>query len=86
MGAVFPEVDALPSAKNHGTPGDRYADVDVGQRGADVGRHVVVPLVVVLVNRIGIWGQAGEDRFKVGADAWVGVFLNQQRSRCVTNM
>ena len=78
LGAVFPNVDALPCAKHHGAAGDGDAEIDVRQRGSDVGSHIIVAFVVVFVYRIRVRRQAGEDGLKIGADAGVGVFLNQQ--------
>ena len=78
VGAVFPKVDALPCAEHHGAAEDGDAEIDVRQRGADVGGHVVVAFIVVFVYRIRVGCQAGEDGLKIGANAGVGVFLNQQ--------
>lgn len=78
VGAVFPKVDALPCAEDHRAGGDGDAEIDVRQRGSDVGSHIIVAFVVVFVYRIRVRRQAGEDGLKIGADAGVGVFLNQQ--------
>ena len=83
---MFPKVDALPGAEHHRAGGDRDAEVDAGQRRADVGRHVVVALVVVLVNRVGIRGQARKNRLEVGAHGGVGVFLDEQRGGGVADV
>ena len=76
VGAVFPEVDALPGAEHHRATGDGDAEADTCQRGADVSGHVVVAFIIMLINRIGVGSKAGEDRLKVGAHARVGVFLD----------
>ena len=60
VGAVFPEVDALPGAEHHRATGDGDAEADTGQRGADVRGHVVVALIIVFINRVGVGGEARE--------------------------
>ena len=75
--AVFPKINALPCAKYYGIFRDGDAQVDVCQCGADVGRHVIVALVIVFVNRVSVGCETGEDRFEIGSNAGIGVFLNQ---------
>ena len=43
--------DALPSAELQPSVGDGDAELGLGQRALDVGRHVVRPFVIVAVER-----------------------------------
>ena len=48
-GAVFPEVDGLPGAEHQLAVLKAEAQAGTGESGADVGWHVIGPLVVVAV-------------------------------------
>ena len=48
-GAVLEQEDALPSAELQPSVGDGDAELGLGQRALDVGRHVVRPFVIVAV-------------------------------------
>ena len=50
-GAVLEQEDALPSAELQPSVGDGDAELGLGQRALDVGRHVVRPFVIVAVER-----------------------------------
>ena len=50
--------DALPSAELQPSVGDGDAELGLGQRALDVGRHVVRPFVIVAVERDIFWHDA----------------------------
>ena len=78
MGAVFPEVDALPGPEDQGVIANGDGEVDAGECGPDMSRHVVVAFAGVTEEGIAIGGQAGEEAFEVAPNLGVGVFLNQE--------
>ena len=57
-GAVLEQEDALPSAELQPSVGDGDAELGLGQRALDVGRHVVRPFVIVAVERDIFWHDA----------------------------
>jgi len=56
--AVLEQEDALPSAELQPSVGDGDAELGLGQRALDVGRHVVRPFVIVAVERDIFWHDA----------------------------
>jgi hypothetical protein len=83
VGAVFPEVEALPGAEGHFAVVHGDGEVDGGQRGADVGGHIVIAFGGVDEEGIAIANEAGEEGFEVAADVGVGVFLDEERGGSV---
>ena len=83
MVAMFPEINALPGAEGEMAAFEGNAEVDGGKRRADVSGHVVFPFGGVLEDRITVRREAGKDAFEVAAHFRIGIFLNEQRRRCV---
>ena len=81
--AVLEEINTLPSAERQPAADDRDREADIGQSGADVGRHVVGPLIVMGVEARRLGRDAVEESFEVGPHVKGGVFLDQQRRRVV---
>ncbi len=61
-GAVLEQEDALPGAELQPSVGDGYAELGLGQRALDLGRHVVRPFVIVGASdarSLGAWPKRG---------------------------
>lgn len=84
--AVFPQANPLPSTQSQMTPDDRHRNARCGQRGADVGGHIVVAFSRVHKHRISITYQPVEKGLQVTANIRVRILLNQQRGRSVPNL
>ena len=66
---VFPEIDSLPGTEHGPALGDRNRKLSLRQRRADMGWHVVRPLVLVPVSTVATIGhEASEKRFEVNLD------------------
>jgi hypothetical protein len=79
---VLEQEDSLPGAKRHRAPlhGDRQ--LSLGQGRAQVGRHVVRTLIVMLVLAI-FRRDLFEIMFEVPARSRSGIFLDEKRCRRV---
>src|SRR5690348_9420132 len=77
---VLPQVDALPGAQQHLAAMHRHGQVDAGEDGADMRRHVVGAFRVVFEQRIAVGDHAGEPALQIVAHAGVGVLAKQQRA------
>lgn len=90
VGPVLPEVHRLPGAQGQPAPLHAQAEAGAGEGGADVGRHVVGPLVVV---DVGPQGAGAADRphpllghqgpqigRQILQHARVGVFVDGERA------
>ena len=76
--AMLEEVDALPCAERESAVDQRDRQLDLRERGAEVGWHVVRAFIVVeILSRFGRY--AGEIGFQVGPDFGRGVFLDEER-------
>ncbi len=75
--AMFPNVNPLPGSEDEATIGDRDGFGGVGERGADVGGHVVSAFVIVGVGII-LGDETMEKGFEVFEDARIGVFLDEE--------
>ena len=82
-GAVLEEINALPRAERHAPILHRNGKLRGRQRRADVRGHVVGAFDGVPVKPIVLGHHAAEERVEIGLDIGVGIFLNQQRGRCV---
>ena len=82
--AVLEQVDALPGSERHPAADNRDRQTDRGQSGADMGRHVVRPLVVVGIAALVLGRQELEERLEIVAHRRRGVLLDQQRRRGMT--
>src|SRR5215831_9342925 len=84
--AMFPDVDTLPCAECHAAFADRNRKVDGGQGGADVSGHVVVAFGGVDEHAVAVGYKAGEEGLEIATDIWVGIFLDEERGRGVTEV
>ena len=78
VGAVFPDVDALPGAELQAASAKGDAEVDGGQGRAHVGGHVVGPLAGVVVDGVSVRHQPREEAVEIGPHVGVRVFLDEQ--------
>lgn len=78
VGAVFPEVDALPGAEGESVVHDGDGECGGGEGGLDVGRHVVGAFGGVGVERVVFGDEATHPLLEVAAGGGVGVLLNRE--------
>src|SRR3984893_9447289 len=78
-GAVLEQEDALPSAELRPSAGDGDAELGLGQRALDVGRHVVRPFVIVAVERDIFWHDAMQKSTEVAPHIGRCILFDQQR-------
>jgi len=78
VGAVLPQINPLPCPQSHASGMNRDGKIHCRQRGADVGRHVILTLRGVYEDGITIPHEPGEEGFQVAADIGIGIFLDQQ--------
>jgi len=83
---MFPNVNPLPCAKRHPPLMHRNAQVNRGERGADVRRHIVITFSRVNEKRITVADEPRKKTFQVAPHVRVRILLNQQRRRCVPQM
>ena len=79
MHAVLEQEDALPSAELQPSVGDGDAELGLGQRALDEGRHVVRPFVIVAVERDIFWHDAMQKSTEVAPHIGRCILLDQQR-------
>src|SRR5579885_1115765 len=70
---MLPKVDSLPLAETQFSAGDRNHDRALSQHSANVRRHVVGTLRVMLVLRVTVRREAAHECLEVTADARVPV-------------
>ncbi len=78
--AMLEQVQPLPGAERHAAADHRDRELDLRQRGAEMGGHVVGALVVMGVGGGIFRRDPGEEALEVAAGGGGGVFLDQQRS------
>jgi len=76
--AMLEKVYALPSSKQHPATADWDGQMALGERGLDMGRHVVGPLGGMAVEARFFRNQAAKEGLEVVQNVRVGIFLNQQ--------
>lgn len=76
--AVLDDVDALPRSERHPSVFDWHREVDPGQHGLDMSRHVVRPLRGVNPASIGR-SEATKRRQEVGLHIRIGILLDSER-------
>jgi len=97
--AVLEEEDALISAEHQAPGADRDAEMGLGQRALDVGRHVIRPFDfaqdrpfdfaqgrpfgVVPIARVGLRHESLQEALEIPLHVGVDVLLDQGRGRCV---
>ena len=62
---VLPAVDPLPCAQREASARERNRELDRGQRGTDMRRHVIGSLVAVPEEGIAIGHQASQEAFEI---------------------
>src|SRR5581483_7019459 len=78
VAAMFPEVNALPSAKAELALHDGNGKRRGGERGLDVRRHVVRSFGVVLIERIALWHESIQPALEVVLRGGIGVLLDDE--------
>ena len=76
--AMFPNINALPGAERETAADDWDAEVHGGERGSDMGRHIVVAFHVMLEHRAAIAHKAFEKFLEIAAYRRIGIFLDQE--------
>ena len=84
--AVFPKVDALPRPESHPALDNRDGKIHSGERGPDMGRHVIFPLGSVNKQSVAIPDQSGEKGLQVTANVRIRILLNHERGRGVADL
>jgi hypothetical protein len=80
---MLEKIDSLPGSQSEPAVPDRNGQLQPGQRGADVGGHVVAAFVCVAVSPRLLGRQAGEERLEIEANLSGRVLLNEQTGRGV---
>lgn len=82
--AVLEEIDPLPGAERKPPPDQRNRKLRLRQRCAQVSRHVIRPLLVMLVGVRILGRDAAEISFKIRFGRRRRILLDEQRRGCVT--
>ena len=85
LAPMLDEVDALPGPERKLPGNDRHLQRDTIEHRLDMSRHVVGPFDIVNPRCV-LRCQPIERGDKVGLDVGIGVFLDRQRSRRVTQI
>ena len=85
MGAVLEQVYSLPDAQAQFIFLHWYGQVGLGERRPHMRWHVVWALCPVLKKGVAIGNQSVKKSFQIFQNVGVGIFLNQQRRRCMRN-
>ena len=85
-GAVFPQINSLPSSQRELSGVNGNGKIHRRERGANVRGHVVVALGGVDEQRIAVAHEPRKKGVKVTAHVGIGVFLNQQGRGSVAQM
>jgi len=78
---MFEKINALPGPQSETAAHEGDRELSAGQRGADVGRHIVGALVRMPIPARLFGRQTVEKRLQIGANVWRSVFLNEQSGR-----
>src|SRR6185369_818072 len=84
-GAVLVEVDGLPGSERDVALHHRDGERGLGERGADVARHVVRALGGGVVEAVTIGDEPGEEALEVREHLRIGVLLDDQAGRGVAD-
>ncbi len=85
MAAELAEPDSLPAAQVEAAAGDGKGERSPRERGFEVGRHVVVPLIRVAVVGFALGRQPVEETVSVVPHVGVGIFVERQPGRGVAD-
>ena len=80
VGAVFPNVNALPGAEHQATPADRDAEIDCCECGAYMRRHIIVTFSRMFKQPVAIRHQPPKEPFQIAPYFRVCILLDEQRS------
>jgi hypothetical protein len=80
---MLEKIDSLPGSQSEAAVPDRNGQLQAGQRGAEVGGHVVGAFICVAVSPRLLWRQAVEERLEIDANLSGRVLLNEQAGRGV---
>jgi len=80
--SVFENINILPRSQSHPPLNDGDGNLRLGQRRANMRRHVVWSFRLVPVGRVPVGHQTAEEIVEIGKNVRVCVFLNHQRGRC----
>ena len=72
---MLPEVNGLPGAQQQLPPADAQVQGLAGERGSDVGRHVISSFVVVEITAV-FWNGIGHPCIQVLQHPWIGVLVD----------
>jgi len=76
--AVFEKENPLPGSERQCAADERNRELRLGERGADMRRHVVGAFRIMRVIRL-FRRKPREDGFEIAQHGRIGVFLNEQR-------
>ena len=85
MGTVFPQINALPGTQCQLAIADRNCQVHVGQYASNMCRHVIRAFICMSEHWAAIWNGISHKRFQVGANRWISIFTQDNRSTGVLN-
>jgi hypothetical protein len=77
-GAMLPQENSLPGAKQKAPITYRYGKPGIGQHAACMRCHVVRPFKIMLVFRIAIGCEARDDHIKIASYIGIGIFRDRQ--------
>ena len=77
--AVLVQIDTLPGSQGRTPVDDRDRNRGMGQRGPDVGRHVIGSFGSVAKERISGRNEATQEGFEIAHHDWIAVFLYYER-------
>ena len=80
---MFEKIDSLPCAQRKPSIHDRNGEVGLGERRADVRRHVVGTFHGVPIIRMMLRSEPFEEVAQIGDHIRIGVLLNGERGGCV---
>ena len=75
--AVLPEVNGLPGAQQQLASADAQAQGLAGERGSDVGRHVIGSFVVMEITAV-FWNGIGHPCIQVLQHPWISVLVDRE--------
>jgi len=82
---MLPQVYALPGAEPQDAMNDGNGQAGRCQYRSDMGRHVVRTFVGMAIYGVSVGDQALKKSTQIDLDVRIGIFLNDERSRCVVD-
>lgn len=81
---VFPQKNTLPGTQHHAMRIDGYGEAGGGNRGFDMGRHIVRTLLGVGVQRISLRHQSVQPALEIAPRTGIRILLNDKTGRRVS--